>query len=229
MARRCRSTTRSSASRPACRCGSSVLMTTAVARAIRQRHLRAPGRLLPPALQLAYCQPTVRGLFLFHTFDEADFARLAVRALLRGRDAEAEPATLSRTRSRTCATASFRPALGRVSAVAGQYVAYTFFKLDPAWRRLPIEERGAGKEAFAEVGRGLGRPDVLASCYSVGGVRPDSDFFLWKITERYEDLGELGAAPRTRRRSRVGSRRPTPTSRRRRRSRSTRGPASRGR
>ena len=26
------------------------------------------------------------------------------------------------------------------------------------------------------------------------GVRPDCDFFLWKITERYDDLGELGAA-----------------------------------
>src|SRR5262245_65212204 len=31
--------------------------------------------------------------------------------------------------------------------------------------------------------------------YTVSGVRPDSDFFLWKITQRYEDLGELGAAP----------------------------------
>ena len=30
--------------------------------------------------------------------------------------------------------------------------------------------------------------------YSSAGVRPDCDFFLWKITERYEDLGELGAA-----------------------------------
>jgi chlorite dismutase len=28
----------------------------------------------------------------------------------------------------------------------------------------------------------------------VTGVRPDTDFFLWKIGERYEDLGELGAA-----------------------------------
>jgi hypothetical protein len=26
------------------------------------------------AIRLAYCQPTVRGLFVFHTFDEADFA-----------------------------------------------------------------------------------------------------------------------------------------------------------
>ena len=30
--------------------------------------------------------------------------------------------------------------------------------------------------------------------YSIAGVRPETDFFLWKITERYEDLGELGAA-----------------------------------
>src|SRR5207249_3317402 len=29
---------------------------------------------------------------------------------------------------------------------------------------------------------------------STAGVRPETDFFLWKITERYEDLGELGAA-----------------------------------
>src|SRR4051794_374214 len=29
--------------------------------------------------------------------------------------------------------------------------------------------------------------------YTCAGVRPDCDFFLWKITERYEDLGELGA------------------------------------
>ena len=32
-----------------------------------------------------------------------------------------------------------------------QYVAYTLYKADPAWLRLPIEERNAGKEAFAEV------------------------------------------------------------------------------
>src|SRR5207244_3294583 len=39
-------------------------------------------------------------------------------------------------------------AFGRVS---GQYVAYTCYRIDPAWRRLPIEERAAGKDAFAEV------------------------------------------------------------------------------
>jgi chlorite dismutase len=76
----------------------------------------------------------------------------------------------------------------------GQYVAYTFFKVDPAWRRLPIEERTAMKEAFAEtIEEWTGRMDALKP-YSVTGVRPDADFFFWKITQRYEDLGELGAA-----------------------------------
>ena len=75
----------------------------------------------------------------------------------------------------------------------GQYVAYTFYKVDPAWRRLPVEERAAGKDAFAEVVEAWAdRLEMRA--YSTAGVRPDCDFFLWKITERYEDLGELGAA-----------------------------------
>ena len=76
----------------------------------------------------------------------------------------------------------------------GQYVAYTFFRVEPAWRRLPVEERAAGKDAFAEVVEDWStRMDSLRA-YSVGGVRPDSDFFLWKITQRYEDLGELATA-----------------------------------
>jgi len=76
----------------------------------------------------------------------------------------------------------------------GQYVAYTFFRVEPEWRRLPIEERVAHKEAFAEVVDAWAeRMDALRA-YSLTGVRPDTDFFLWKITQRYADLGELGAA-----------------------------------
>jgi chlorite dismutase len=75
----------------------------------------------------------------------------------------------------------------------GQYVAYTFYKVAPEWRRLPVEERAAGKDAFAEVVEAWAERLELRA-YSTAGVRPDCDFFLWKITERYEDLGELGAA-----------------------------------
>src|SRR5216684_8171231 len=76
----------------------------------------------------------------------------------------------------------------------GQYVAYTFYRVDPAWRRLPIDERTAGKEAFADVVDELAPRFEHLRAYSCTGVRPDCDFFLWKITDRYEALGELAGA-----------------------------------
>jgi chlorite dismutase len=76
----------------------------------------------------------------------------------------------------------------------GQYLAYSFFRVQPKWRRLPVEEREAGKDAFAETIEAFaGRFETL-NAYSTTGVRPETDFFFWKITQRYEDLGELGAA-----------------------------------
>jgi chlorite dismutase len=78
--------------------------------------------------------------------------------------------------------------------VTGQYVAYSFYRVDPAWRRLPDEERQAGKDAFAEVIEEFADRFDALRCYTTTGVRPETDFFFWKITQRYEDLGELGAA-----------------------------------
>jgi len=76
----------------------------------------------------------------------------------------------------------------------GQYVGYRFFRVDPAWRRLPIDERIAGKEAFADVvDEVAGRVEGLRT-YSTVGVRPEADFFLWTITQSYDDLLALGAA-----------------------------------
>jgi len=75
----------------------------------------------------------------------------------------------------------------------GQYVAYTFYRVDRAWRRLPVEERIAGKEAFADVVERWADRFAHLRTYTCAGVRPETDFFLWKITERYQDLEELGA------------------------------------
>jgi chlorite dismutase len=81
-----------------------------------------------------------------------------------------------------------------MARMEGQYVAYTFFRVRPEWRALPVEEREAGKDALAEaVDAFAPRFDAL-NTYSTTGVRPETDFFLWKITKRYDDLGELGAA-----------------------------------
>jgi chlorite dismutase len=80
-----------------------------------------------------------------------------------------------------------------VSEAGGQYVAYTFYRVDPAWRRLPVEDRVAGKDAFADVVDEWGGRFEALRAYSLSGVRPDCDFLLWKITSRYSDLGDLGA------------------------------------
>jgi chlorite dismutase len=76
----------------------------------------------------------------------------------------------------------------------GQYVAYTFYRVDPAWRRLPVEERQAGKDAFADVVEDFADRFDHLRAYTTAGVRPETDFFLWKISDRYDALGELGAA-----------------------------------
>jgi chlorite dismutase len=73
---------------------------------------------------------------------------------------------------------------------SSQYVAYTLYKVDPAWRRLPVEERAAGKEALAEVVTAW-QERMEIRTYSLVGVRPEVDFMFWKLTERYDDLREL--------------------------------------
>jgi chlorite dismutase len=80
----------------------------------------------------------------------------------------------------------------RVPEDAGgqQYVAYTLHRIDPEWRRLPIEERAAAKDAYAEVVEDWSdRMDLRT--YSLVGVRPEVDFMFWKLTDRFEDLREL--------------------------------------
>ena len=87
-----------------------------------------------------------------------------------------------------------RPGHERIEGLpVGQYVAYSFYCVDPAWRRLPVEERIAAKEAFADVVEEWQRRMEGLRAYTTAGVRAEADFFLWKITERYDDLLEVGA------------------------------------
>ncbi|MGI8650896.1 MAG: chlorite dismutase family protein [Rubrobacter sp.] len=61
-----------------------------------------------------------------------------------------------------------------------QYINYVFYKLDPLWRRLPEEEREAGKREFLEAIE-THSPDMLIRSYSMMGLRSDADFMLWRI------------------------------------------------
>ena len=73
-----------------------------------------------------------------------------------------------------------------------QFVNYAFYKIDPAWRRLPEAERKAGKEAFAQVVEEYrGRAVVVP--FSTIGIRGDCDFMLWRIAYDLETLQEMTA------------------------------------
>jgi chlorite dismutase len=61
-----------------------------------------------------------------------------------------------------------------------QYVNFVFYKVDPAWRRLPPEDRKRGKCQFIDVVKSFD-DDVLTIAYSLVGIRGDCDFMLWRI------------------------------------------------
>jgi chlorite dismutase len=71
-----------------------------------------------------------------------------------------------------------------------QYVNYYFFKTGPEWRRLPAAERAAGKSEFAEV-VARWQKKCLIIPFSTVGTRADTDFVLWRISERLEDFTEM--------------------------------------
>src|SRR5690348_4116755 len=59
-----------------------------------------------------------------------------------------------------------------------QMVRYLFYKLDPAWRRLPASEQAAGREQLAQTIDSFARR-MLVRSYSLMGTRGDADFMFW--------------------------------------------------
>ncbi len=63
-----------------------------------------------------------------------------------------------------------------------QYLNYAFYKLDPAFRRLPREERLAYADEFRDViKRWSDRDDLILRTYSLVGLRGDCDIMFWRI------------------------------------------------
>lgn len=72
------------------------------------------------------------------------------------------------------------------------FVKYTFYKVQPEWRRLPAGEREAGKDEFAAVAaEHAGR--VALNTYTLVGARGDTDFMLWGVCPELEPITELAA------------------------------------
>src|SRR5271157_3674693 len=67
-----------------------------------------------------------------------------------------------------------------------EFLKYTFFKVDPQWRRLGEKEREAGKREFPAVYEQASKR-VLVKSYSLVGIRGDADFMFWSISRNLED------------------------------------------
>ncbi len=63
--------------------------------------------------------------------------------------------------------------------------------LDPAWRRLPANQRcETAKELAAAVGQ---ESEVVTHCYSMVGLQPGADMLLWSLGPSLESLEERAA------------------------------------
>ncbi len=71
-----------------------------------------------------------------------------------------------------------------------EYLKYTFFKVDPHWRRLEDKVKATAKHEFEQIIDRFAK-QLIFSSYSLVGVRGDADFMLWTISGRLEDFQEL--------------------------------------
>jgi chlorite dismutase len=76
------------------------------------------------------------------------------------------------------------------STVTRQSVNFAFYKVDPAWRRLPKEQREASKKEFGAAVEEW-RQRMLLIPYSTVGLRPETDFMLWRIADSLDLLQEM--------------------------------------
>ncbi len=76
--------------------------------------------------------------------------------------------------------------------VQRQYVSFLFYKLDPAFRRLPQEERDKGMQEFIDVLEEYDNSsDMILLCYSMIGLRGDVDIMIWRICYSMEEFQKM--------------------------------------
>jgi chlorite dismutase/nitrite reductase/ring-hydroxylating ferredoxin subunit len=80
-----------------------------------------------------------------------------------------------------------------VSGEKRQLVRFLFYRLNPAWRRLPERTQVEQKKEFAETILGF-RAKLLLRTYSLMGTRGDADLLFWQVAEDLETLQRFETA-----------------------------------
>ena len=94
----------------------------------------------------------------------------------------------------TASVASTRPVI-RAAYIGGRamnrnVVKFTFLKVDPAWRRLPVAERETHKREFEAACENFAA-DRFLRAYSLVGTRGDADLMLWTAAPGLPDIHEF--------------------------------------
>ncbi len=74
-----------------------------------------------------------------------------------------------------------------------QVVKFTLYRVDPAWRSLPRQQREKAKDELCRAVESFG-DRLLIRSYSLMGMRGDADFMLWQVGDRLEGIQELATA-----------------------------------
>jgi chlorite dismutase len=81
------------------------------------------------------------------------------------------------------------PAGSEEPALRSRFVQYLCLKVDPLWRRLPLETRVQGRADFASVIR-KAAPSVTTDAYSTLGLKVTADLLLWWRADDPEPVQE---------------------------------------
>jgi chlorite dismutase len=72
-----------------------------------------------------------------------------------------------------------------------QIVKYAFYRVDPAWRGLPDEEKAAGRKELTELILEWRERIPMLRSYSTVGMRGDADMLLWSAAKTLEEIRDL--------------------------------------
>ena len=82
---------------------------------------------------------------------------------------------------------SARPEASSTPALQRQFVNFSFYQLDPEFRRLPDHDKIQARSEFLSLFQAP-RPGLMCLTYSTVGLRADADFLLWRISYSSDDF-----------------------------------------
>ena len=79
---------------------------------------------------------------------------------------------------------------------ARQIVGFSFYKIDPAWRRLPRATKQKQGDELLTVVKTFSKKLVMVRTYSLVGLKAEAEILIWRVGQSLEELQAMSAAVR---------------------------------